>query len=174
MSNLIRTDKKMRKAKHTNNEYSIDEAYRYLANAKDTIAKSPIQYGIYTDSKYVREAAGMAYLAALKALDVYLISKGIDRTKLPKSIDGYRDLIRRKIPLNGKLNASLKIVYENLHVFAYYRGGTAIQMVKEGFENVKKIIEMMDRLIPGHPENIVSEPPVKYKKKQVKTDLKTI
>ena len=29
----------MRKTKHTDNEYSIKEAYRYLANAKETIYK---------------------------------------------------------------------------------------------------------------------------------------
>lgn len=166
----------MSKAKHTDNEYSISEAYRYLANAKETIGKSPIEYGRYSDSKYVREAAGMAYLAALKAIDVYLLHIGTERAKLPKSIDGYWDLIRKKIPLNGKLMASVNTVYENLHVFAYYRGGTATQMVKEGFENVKKIIEMINKLMPetGSNKIVVCEPEAKYavKKKQVKTDLK--
>jgi len=156
----------MSKAKHIDNEYSISEAYRYLANAKETLSKSPIEYGRYTDSKYVREAAGMAYLAALKAIDVYLISIGLERKVLPKSIDGYWNLIRKKIPLNGKLTASVNTVYENLHIFAYYRGGVGVEMVKEGFSNAKKIIDMLSKLMPetSNRESMVCEPEVKYRK----------
>ncbi|MEA3447961.1 MAG: DUF5618 family protein, partial [Bacteroidota bacterium] len=51
----------------TTREQAIKEAYRYLNNAKKTISKSPIEYGIYLDAKYVKEAAGIAYLSALKA-----------------------------------------------------------------------------------------------------------
>ena len=112
----------MNKTKHIDNEYSISEAYRYLANAKETLSKSPIEYGRYKDPKYVREAAGIAYLAALKALNVYFVSIGIEKKILPKSIDGYWDLIRKKVPLNGKLTAAISTIYENLHVDAYYRG----------------------------------------------------
>jgi len=156
----------MSKAKHIDNEYSISEVYRYLANAKETLSKSPIEYGRYTDSKYVREAAGMAYLAALKAIDVYLISIGLERKVLPKSIDGYWNLIRKKIPLNGKLTASVNTVYENLHIFAYYRGGVGVEMVKEGFSNAKKIIDMLSKLMPetSNRESMVCEPEVKYRK----------
>ena len=128
------------------NEYSTSEAYRYLANAKETISKSAIQYGAYSDSKYVREAAGIAYLAALKAIDTYLINKGVHEDDLPDSIEEYRKLIGKKIPLNGKLTVALKIVYQNLHLFAYYRGGTNVDMVKAGFENCKKIIDMLSKI----------------------------
>ena len=135
----------MKTTKLKRNEYSIGEAYRYLANAKQTISKSSIEYGIYTDSKYVREAAGIAYLSALKAIDTYLINKGIAEKDLPSSIEEYRTLVKKRIPLNGKLMAALKIVYENLHLFAYYRGGTDVKMVKSGFEQCKKIIDMLDK-----------------------------
>jgi len=158
----------MSNAKHTNTEYSISEAYRYLANAKETLGKSQIEYGIYTDSKYVREAAGIAYLAAFKAMDVYFISRGFDKAKLPKSIDEYREFTRKYIPLNGKWNASLKIVYENLHIFAYYRGGVGVEMVKEGFNNAKIIIDMLSKLMTekGKHESIVCEPKATYKKRK--------
>ena len=53
-------------------EQAIKEAYRYLQNAKDTLAKIPIEDGIYMDSKYVREASGIAYLAPLLAEKVFL------------------------------------------------------------------------------------------------------
>ena len=119
---------------------AIKEAYRYLLNAKQTISNSPIEYGIYQDTKYVREAAGIAYLTALKAIDGYLIGKGIPADELPDSIEEYRRLVKKKIPLNGILVGALTIVYENLHLFAYYREGRSVNMVKEGFEKhlVKK------------------------------------
>jgi len=156
----------MNRIKHIDNEYSISEAYRYLANAKDTLSKSPIEYGRYTDSKYVREAAGMAYLSALKALDIYLISVGIDKGKLPKSIDGYWNLIHKNIPLNGKLSAAVSIVYENMHVDAYYRGHTGVGLVKEGFENARKIIIMINKLMDktSGVQNMVCEPETKHRK----------
>lgn len=126
-------------------EYTIEEAYRYLENAKQTISKSPIEYGLYTDSKYIREAAGIAYLSALKAIDTYLLFKGVDEKKLPKSIDGYWDLIQKKTPVNGKLKAALTLAYQNLHIFAYYRGSKSTTLLKEGFENCKKIIQMLEK-----------------------------
>ena len=157
----------MTKLKHTDSEYTISEAYRYLANAKETIAKSPIAYGRYSDSKYVREAAGMVYLAALKALDVYLIFIGIDHSKLPKSIEGYWNFMHKKIPLNGKLTAAMSTVYENMHIDAYYRGHTAVGLVKEGFENSRKIIEMIDKLMGNTTNhNLLAEPKTTYMTKR--------
>ncbi|MFA5782709.1 MAG: DUF5618 family protein [Bacteroidales bacterium] len=156
----------MSKAKHIDNEYNISEAYRYLANAKETLGKSQIEYERYIDPKYVREAAGMAYLAALKALDTYFISIGLDRKILPKSIDGYWNLIRKKIPLNGKLTASVSTIYENLHIDAYYRGHTNVDLVKAGFENARKVIEMISKLMDKtSARNIVCETETTYKKK---------
>ncbi|MCX6278140.1 MAG: DUF5618 family protein [Bacteroidetes bacterium] len=155
----------MTKAKQTENEYTIAEAYRYLANAKETISKSPIVYGIYTDSKYVREAAGIAYLSALKALDVYFLSKGMNKADLPQSIEEYLTFVKKKIPLNGKLNSALTVVYQNLHIFAYYRGGIGLEMVKEGFDNARKVIEMMDKLmVKPTNQNFVSEAKASYKR----------
>ena len=133
----------MRTIKSKHNEYSFSQAYRFLENAKQTIAQSSIEYGAYTDERYTREAAGIAYLSALKAIDTYLINKGVTQDDLPNSIEEYRKLIGKKIPLNGKLSAALRIVYDNLHLLAYYRGGTGVKMIKEGFENCKKIIDMM-------------------------------
>jgi len=164
----------MSKAKHTDNEYTLSESYRYLANAKETIVKSPIEYGIYTDSKYVREAAGIAYLAALKALDVFFISKGMKKAELPQSIEEYQTFIKKKILLNGKLNSALTIVYQNLHIFAYYRGGIGMEMVKEGFDNARKVIEMISKLMdkPKETKNLVCEPETKYQKlKRKKIEL---
>ncbi len=133
-----------RKRKQYDAEYDYSEAYRYLQNARETLHKSDIDYGtVYHDSKYVREAAGIAYLAALKAIDSYLLRKGVKVDDLPDSIEEYRLLINKKIPLNGKLMAALKVAYENLHLLAYYRGGTSVGMIKAGFDNCRKIIDML-------------------------------
>lgn len=143
----------------SNNPNSIQEAYRYLTNAKQTLGNSPLEYGRYSDSKYVREAAGIAYLSALKAIDVFLLSRGVSEDDLPKSIEEYREAVTKKMPHNGKLKAALDTVYENLHKLAYYQGGTDVKMVKSGLENCKKIIEMIDKTLGSSTSHsTVNEP----------------
>jgi len=155
----------MKKGKKIVNEYTIAEAYRYLSNAKVTLSQSPIEYGRYTDRKYVSEAAGNAYLAALRAIDAYLLEKGVLNNHLPKSMEGYWKAVKEKIPLNGKLSASLNIVYEDLHLGAYYRGFTSVNVIKDGLQHVKKIIDMIDKLmVKTSTRNIVNEPKTKYKR----------
>jgi hypothetical protein len=126
-------------------EEAISEAKRFLKNAKEILSKTEIEYGkIYKDPKATREAAGIAYLAALLAIDGYLISKGIPKDKLPTSIDGYMDAVR-KIPRNGKLMANLITAYQNLHILAYYRGGVNVDMIKAGIKSVEEIINILEK-----------------------------
>jgi hypothetical protein len=124
---------------------AISEAKRFLKNAKEILSKTEIEYGkIYKDPKATREAAGIAYLAALLAIDGYLISKGTPKDKLPTSIDGYMDAVR-KIPRNGKLMANLITAYQNLHILAYYRGGVNVDMIKAGLKSVEEIINILEK-----------------------------
>jgi hypothetical protein len=126
-------------------EEAISEAKRFLKNAKEILSKTEIEYGkIYKDPKATREAAGIAYLAALLAIDGYLISKGTPKDKLPTSIDGYMDAVR-KIPRNGKLMANLITAYQNLHILAYYRGGVNVDMIKAGIKSVEEIINILEK-----------------------------
>ena len=127
-----------------NKKELIKEAKRYLANGKETIAKSPIEGKLYVDEKYVREGAGIAYLAALKAIDGYLVGKGISKDKLPKSIEEYWAMKKKYIPHNGKFSQSLTIAYKTLHIAAYYQGLNTISNVKEGMQAVKEIITMLE------------------------------
>jgi Domain of unknown function (DUF5618) len=122
----------------------IKEAKRFLANAKETIAKSPIDGKLYTDEKYVREGAGIAYLAALKAIDGFLIGKGISKDKLPTSIEEYWAMKKKHIPHNGKFTQSFTIVYQHLHIATYYRAVTTLSNMKEGLQAVKEIIAMLE------------------------------
>jgi hypothetical protein len=63
----------------------MNEASRYLQNAKEILRKAPVEDGRYAKVypersrrvKYVQEACGVAYLAVLKAIDEYLLNKGI-------------------------------------------------------------------------------------------------
>ena len=123
-------------------EQGIAEAKRYLQNAKQTLRKVPIRYGLYTDAKYVREASGTAYLAALKAIDSYLIGQGWMNDELPKSIEGYWKA-KEKIPHNGKFTAHLTRAYQLLHRNGYYEGTTDSGMIKSGISSVEEIIKML-------------------------------
>jgi hypothetical protein len=128
-----------------NKKVVIAEAKRFLKNAKEILSKAEIEYGrIYKDPKITREAAGIAYLAALMAIDGYLLSMGVPPDKLPTSIEEYVSAVK-KIPRNGKLMANLITAYQNLHIFAYYRGGVGVQMIKEGIKSVEEIIRILEK-----------------------------
>jgi hypothetical protein len=64
------------------------ESLKYLQNAKEILKKAPIDDGRYADVKYVQDAWGTAYLAIIKAIDGYLMNKGLSKKGLPKSTEG--------------------------------------------------------------------------------------
>src|SRR5438067_1906028 len=92
---------------------------RFFNNAKETLAKSGIEYGHYLDSKYVSEAGGMAYLAARKAILNFAKEKGMIVKPVPKTYEGMSHLID-KFPQRNKLHYKFKDVYDILHSGAYY------------------------------------------------------
>jgi hypothetical protein len=126
-------------------EEAFAEAYKLYENAKELLAKSPIEYGIYKDTKRVKEACGLGYLAPLRAIDGYLLATGTPSDKLPTSIIELEKALQ-KIPRNGKLMTAMTIVYQNLHIFGYYRGGVNVDMIKAGFRYAKFIIDRLSRI----------------------------
>lgn len=133
---------------------AIAEARRSLDNAKEILnEKTSILNDRYSDQKYVRQASGMAYLAATIPIRSFLFEQGIvkDKRKLPKTIDQYTMFIKKLVlsdsegTRNGKLMDYYNTVYENLHVAGYYEGYCNVGMIKSGFENVKKIIDTLDQ-----------------------------
>jgi len=126
-------------------EEAISEAKRYFKNAKNILKEIPVEYERYIDSKKVSEACAIGYLAALLAIDAYLLKKGKETGDLPTKFSEYMKEIG-KIPHNGKLKACLNTAYENLHILGYYRGGTNVDMIKGGFKAVKVIIDTFDKL----------------------------
>lgn len=99
------------------------EPARYLENAKEILRKSQIEGNIYLDVKYVKSACGIAYLGVLKAMDEYLLAKGLAKNELPKSAEAYTNALRKYGSIhNGKLFREFDVLYDLLHIAGYYRG----------------------------------------------------
>jgi len=116
-------------------------AHRFYSNAKEFLKRAAVEYNRYQDPKPVHEATGMGYIAVLKALDGFLLSRGVPPDKLPTSVIEYNKALTKYSQRDGKLLAAFHTVYENLHIFGYYKGGKDVQMIKSGFEAARFIIE---------------------------------
>ncbi len=121
----------------------MKEALRYLENAREILKSTPVEDNAYTDEKYVREACGTAYLAVLKAIDEYLVVRGLSKKELPKSVDGYRKALQKHLAVhNGKLTREFERLYEELHIAGYYRGLLGhVDTVKAALKSAKVFIE---------------------------------
>ena len=121
----------------------MSEAIRYLNNAKEILRKAKIEDNMYVDVKYVQEACGTVYLAVLKAIDEYLINKGISEAKLPQSIEGYREMMKKHLSIhNGKLTREFEVLYDELHIAGNYRGlHLNANIIKEIFKLARIFIE---------------------------------
>lgn len=128
---------------------ALKEARRYLSNARDILKSVPVEDNRYQDDKYVRNAAGIAYLAPLKAIDGFYLGKKQNDDKMPESIEHYREIVRKHHPNARRILNLLDTAYENLHILAYYRGGTGVNMVKEGLTAAKTIIEELAPEVPA-------------------------
>lgn len=118
------------------------EAMRYIENAKETLLKSPIEDNRYTDDKYVKSACGIAYLGILKAIEEYLLGKGLTKKELPKKVEEYEKALQKYAsPYNGKLLREFSDLYDELHIAGYYRGNLHhVGVVKEVFKDAKSFI----------------------------------
>jgi hypothetical protein len=121
----------------------MKEALRYLQNAREILKKAPIEDGRYADVKYVQEACGTAYLAIIKAIDGYLMNKGLSKKELPKSTEGYRKALQKYLAVyDGKLTREFERLYEELHIAGYYRGLLGhVNVVKEALKAAEVFIE---------------------------------
>ena len=81
----------------------MEEALKYLQNAEEILKKAPIEDNRYADVKCVQEACGTAYLAILKAIDKYLLDKGLSK-KLLRSVEAYRKALKKYLSVrDGEL-----------------------------------------------------------------------
>lgn len=125
----------------------MKEAIRYLHNAREILRKAPREGRIYTDIKPVREACSTAYLAILEAINEYLLSRGLAKKELPKSVESYQKALRKYIGLhNGKLFREFDILYDELHIAGYYRGLLhRVDTVQAVFTAAQQFIEKLTK-----------------------------
>ena len=124
----------------------LAEARRYLQNAKDTVKPIPILENLmYEDVKYVVKAAGIAYVAALKSIDAYLIGIGKIQTlrQKPRSIEEYYKVVS-EMSFRNKIYPRLRIAYDTLHLTAYYHENASVGNLKDGFKATKEMIEIIE------------------------------
>ena len=115
------------------------EAHRYIKNAKETLStKAGKKDGEYADIKYVKTAAGTAYVGVLYAIDEYLKRKEGIKFNKPASIEEYRTRLAKQ---NKKLMALLNVAYAELHLACYYHGVPSVTVMKNGLETANQIIE---------------------------------
>jgi hypothetical protein len=121
----------------------MKEALRYLENAREILKTVPVEDNTHTDVKPVQEALGTAYLAVLKAIDQYLIKKGVEEKELPQSVDGYRDMMRKYLKIhNGRLMKEFEKLYKLLHIAGYYRGLLEdVTVVKDALKAARVFVE---------------------------------
>ncbi len=128
----------------------MKEPMRYLENARRTLKESPVIEGRYADVKYVKPACGTAYLAVLKSIDDYLLSKGIVTLKkeLPKSMEAYRQVLQKHLSrYNGKLLGQFDTIYDELHIAGYYIGLlTSKEAVLGAFNTAEHFIKRVSSL----------------------------
>jgi len=124
-------------------EIGMKESLRYLQNAKEILARTPIEDNDYVDIKPVREAFGTVYLAVLEAINEVLLEKGVTKKQLPKSVDGYRIALKKYFAAhNGKLARKFEHLYDTLHIAGYYRGLIHdATLVKESLKAAKEFID---------------------------------
>jgi len=121
------------------------EALKYLNNAREILKTASIEDNIYTNVKFVQEACGTAYLAVLKAIDEYLLNKGVDEKELPQSVEGYRKMLRKYASVHdGKLFNSFEALYKELHISGYYRGNLrSVDTIRGALKTAGTFIEKM-------------------------------
>jgi uncharacterized protein (UPF0332 family) len=121
----------------------MKEPLRYLNNAKEILKSASIEDHSYADVKPVQEACATAYLAVLKAIDEYLLTKGLSKKDLPKSVEGYRKALQKYLVVrDGKLQREFERLYDQLHIAGYYRGLLHdVGIIKDAFKAAKAFIE---------------------------------
>ena len=123
------------------------ESIRYINNAREILKKARKEGGYYIDMKYVKSAFGCLYLGILKAVDEFLLSKGIEEKNLPKKIDEYMKYLKKYGGVhNGKLIREFDSLYYQVHIAGYYRGFLKSEKtVKQVFEEAETFIEKLIR-----------------------------
>lgn len=128
----------------------IEEARRYVENAKDVIKKAnyDTELKIYMDGKYVKMAGNTLWNGCLVALDAVF---GIRKYKGRPSIDKYKEAAAQR---DRKLLATILAGYNTMHLSMGYDGNKDKKVCDAGFENANAIIDRCAVLY--NPEEVVA------------------
>ena len=125
----------------------IEEARRYVSNAKEVIQKANYDSTLkmYTDGKYVKMAGNTLWNGCLVALDAALgIYKG--KGKGRPSIEKYEEAAGKR---DRKLLAAIVTGYDTMHLYMGYDGTKNKKVCDAGFEKANAIIDRCALLYPG-------------------------
>ena len=123
----------------------IEEARRYVANAKEVIQKANYdpELKIYMDKKYVKMAGNTLWNGCLVALDAVF---DVRKSKGRPSIEKYEELAGQR---DRKLLAAIAAGYNTMHLFMGYDGSRGKKICDAGFEYANDIINRCALLYPG-------------------------
>ena len=122
----------------------IEEARRYVSNAKENISKAKydLETNSYMDKKYIKTAGDILWKGCLIALDSVLhVRKGKGRP----SIEKYKEAASKR---DGKLLRLLNFGYETMHLYMGYDGIRGKKVCDAGFDYANAIIDRCAILLP--------------------------
>jgi len=118
--------------------HPIQEAERYLSNARQILSEKAEKDGnYYTDRKYVKMAGNTAWNGVLVALDAVLeVKEKMKKSQRPDFKD-YQVAIVKK---DNKMNFPLLAAYESLHKTLGYDGNPSYKIVQTSLAQAELII----------------------------------
>lgn len=117
----------------------VEEARRYVTNAKDLLEKNgqlDYETQIYGDRKYVRMAGNTLWNGVLLILDAVFHIKSKDRPH-PDIVD-YKDAITKR---DGKLLKLVIVANETIHIAMGYDGNPGKEVSAQGIRLTNEIID---------------------------------
>ena len=124
----------------------IEEARRYVANAKEVIKKAELDEKLhsYNDPKYVKMAGNTLWNGCLIALDAALGMRKNLKKDQRLSIDDYKAAAAKR---DKKLLSDIVKAYTKIHLSMGYDGDQDPDTSKSGFSLAKDIIDRCAILI---------------------------
>lgn len=117
----------------------VDEARRYVANAKELLEKNgqlDYETQIYGDRKYVRMSGNTLWNGVLVILDAVFHLKSMERPH-PDIVD-YKDAIANR---DGKLLKLIVVAYETIPIAMGYDGNPGKEVSAQGIRLTNEIID---------------------------------
>lgn len=122
----------------------IQEARRYLSNAKEILSEKAGKSGkFYSDKKYVRVAGNTAWNGILEALDgTFDIRESMKKNQRP-DVKDYQQIIGKRNQTKLKV---FNVAYDTLHKALGYDGNLSVAIVQEGLAEAEEIINWCESI----------------------------